>query len=179
MALPVIGLLLMLALFWWWAQQFIGNDKDPNQVAFEATQTTEIATRPAPTPTNTQEVVVEATQVAETPTSEAGTGNTGANGSGQETTPAANPDGNQNCDFKKGDYVIVTQDGDGLRLRSKPELSDTVIVTSLDAGTELRVVEDCFVEDADGNQYLRVRDEATSRSGYVSAEFVEHKPSGD
>jgi len=68
-ALPVIGLLLMLALFWWWAQQFIGDDKDGNQVALEATQTTEIATKAAPTPTNTLEVVVEPTQVATTPTS--------------------------------------------------------------------------------------------------------------
>jgi hypothetical protein len=178
-ALPVIGLLLMLALFWWWAQQFIGNDKDPNQVAFDATQTSEIATRPAPTPTNTAEVVVEATQVEVAPTEPPSTGNTGTNGNGQETTPSDTSGSAQGCDFKKGDYVIVTQDGNGLRLRSKPELSDDVIVTSLDAGTELRVIEDCFVEDAEGNQYLRVRDEATSRSGYVSAEFVEPKPAGD
>jgi hypothetical protein len=177
-ALPVIGLLLMLALFWWWAQQFIGNDKDPNQVAFEATQTTEIATRPAPTPTNTQEVVVEATQVEVTSTSEAGTGNTGANGNGQESTPAANQGGNQDCTFKKNEYVVVTQEGDDLNLRSSPELGDNV-VTQFPAGTELRVLEDCTVEDADGNQFVRVRNEATSRSGYVSADFVEPKPSGD
>jgi hypothetical protein len=177
-ALPVIGLLLMLALFWWWAQQFIGNDKDPNQVAFEATQTTEIATRPAPTPTNTQEVVVEATQVVETPTEPASTDNTGTNGNGQETTPSDTSGGNQKCDFKKGDYVIVTQDGDNLNMRSAPELGNNV-VTQLAAGTELRVIEDCTVKDAEGNEFVRVRDEATSRSGYVSADFVELKPSGD
>jgi len=175
-ALPVIGLLLMLALFWWWAQQFIGDDKDGNQVALEATQTTEIATKAAPTPTNTVEVVVQPTQVETTPTT--GTdGNTGNNGSQTENTPADNSGGNaQNCEFKKGDYVVVTQEGDGLRLRTDPEVSDTNSVDTLDAGTVLRVVEDCTVEDADGNQWVRVRDEATSRTGYVSADFVEPQP---
>ena len=52
-------------------------------------------------------------------------------------------------------------------------MSDTNSVDTLDAGTVLRVVEDCTVEDADGNQWVRVRDEATSRTGYVSADFVE------
>jgi len=171
-ALPVIGLLLMLALFWWWAQQFIGDDKSGNQVALEATQTTEIATKAAPTATNTQEVVVQPTQVQTTPTS--GTSGTDGNNGGQaENTPADNSGGNgQNCEFKKGDYVVVTQEGDGLRLRTDPEQSDSNIVDTLDAGTVLRIVEDCTVEDADGNQYVRVRDEATSRTGYVSADFV-------
>jgi len=171
-ALPVIGLLLMLALFWWWAQQFIGDDKSGNQVALEATQTTEIATKAAPTPTNTQEVVVQSTQVQTTPTSETA-GTDGTNGGQAENTPVDNPGGNvQNCEFKKGDYVVVTQEGDGLRLRTDPEVSDTNSVDTLDAGTVLRVVEDCTIEDADGNQWVRVRDEATSRTGYVSADFV-------
>ena len=180
-ALPVIGLLLMLALFWWWAQQFIGDDKSGNQVALEATQTTEIATKAAPTPTITQEVVVQSTQVQTTPTSEASgnNGSTGNNGGQAENTPADNSGSTgQDCTFKKGDYVVVTQEGDGLRLRTDPVVSDTNSVDTLDAGTVLRVVEDCTIEDTDGNQWVRVRDEATSRTGYVSADFVEPQSNG-
>jgi hypothetical protein len=180
-ALPVIGLLLMLALFWWWAQQFIGDDKSGDQVAFEATQTTEIATRPAPTATNTQEVAVAATEVVETPTSDNSAGNDGnssGNDGNAENTPS---DGQQpqDCGFTKAQKVVVTQDGDGLRLRSEPAQSDSNIIATLDAGTQLVIVGDCYVEDADGNRYWRVRDQTTSRTGYVSAEYIEADTSGD
>src|SRR5687768_3412493 len=65
-ALPVIGLLLMLALFWWWAQQFIGDDGNANDLA-QVTETN-FATAPSLTATATVQVVIDSTPGAD-PTS--------------------------------------------------------------------------------------------------------------
>ncbi|HEU4797643.1 MAG TPA: hypothetical protein VFT63_01875, partial [bacterium] len=126
-ALPVIGLLLMLALFWWWAQQFIGDDGDARDVA-ESTQTTEIATRPAPTATVTVETVIQPTEVNDTPTPD----EAGNNGGSDEGTPA-DDQSSENCGFTAGQQVLVTEDG--VRLRQDPSLADDVeIINTLDAG---------------------------------------------
>lgn len=166
-ALPVIGLLLMLALFWWWAQQFIGDDGDANDVA-ESTRTTEIATRPPPTATVTVETVIQPTQINETPTAESAGNDDGSD----ETTPS--DDGsNQNCGFTANQQVVVTEDG--VRLRKEPNLSDdeALIINTLEAGTPLSIIGDCYEEDEEGNRFWRVRNQETSRTGYISADYIE------
>jgi hypothetical protein len=166
-ALPVIGLLLMLALFWWWAQQFIGDDGDANDVA-ESTRTTEIATRPPPTATVTVEAVIQPTEsTEETPTPESdGDGAASNDGTPSDEEP------NQDCGFTAGQQVVVTEDG--VRLRKEPSLADDVeIINTLDAGTPLSIIGDCYDEDEDGNRFWRVRNQETSRTGYISADYIQ------
>lgn len=168
-ALPVIGLLLMLALFWWWAQQFIGDDGDRADVA-RATETAEIATAPVPTATNTVEVAIAPTEVNETPT-EASAGN-------NENTPSTDDGTTEECGFRRGETVVVTENG--VNLREEPSLAaDIEIIDQLDAGTVLSIIDDCFAEDEAGNRFWRVRDQATAQTGYVSADYVEAAPADD
>ena len=164
-ALPVIGLLLMLALFWWWAQQFIGDDGDPQDVAL-ATQTN-IATLPPPTATSTEQVAIAPTESSEqSPTPEGGNGE--ENG-GADETPA---DGEQpqDCGFVRDQEVVVTTDN--LNLRDEPVIDPDNVRETLSEGATVRIVEDCYVEDDEGNQFWRVRDQETSLTGYVAGEYL-------
>jgi hypothetical protein len=161
-ALPVIGLLLMLALFWWWAQQFIGDDGNKNDVA-QSTRTAEVATAPIPTATATVQVQITATSASQSPTKEPA----GNNGEG---TPSDNGGQPGDCDFKKGDIVQVTEDG--VNLRSEPDAAGDNVIVQLDAGTQLSIVDDCYVEDDAGNQYWRVRNSETAKTGYISADYI-------
>ena len=96
-ALPVIGLLLMLALFWWWAQNFIGDEKSPDEVANQIS--TEIATQAPPTPTFTVEAALSVTEAAgETPTT--------VGGVATDETPSPDPT-TQDCGFSPGDDVVI------------------------------------------------------------------------
>jgi hypothetical protein len=162
-ALPVIGLLLMLALFWWWAQQFIGDDGNKDNVA-QSTRTAEVATAPVPTATATIQVQITATVESQEPT-KAPAGNNG------DGTPS--DDGNQptDCEFANAQIVYVTEDG--VNLRKSPSLADDVeIVDQLNTGADVSIIGDCYEEDEAGNRFWRVRDQATSRTGYISADFL-------
>ncbi|MDQ2684087.1 MAG: SH3 domain-containing protein [Chloroflexota bacterium] len=166
-ALPVIGLLLMLALFWWWAQEFIGDDGDPTTVA-NATQTA-IATIAPPTPTATTEVVVQPTEETD-PATEEPDNNNGGGGEEEETPDDGEP---EDCegDFARSQVVVVT--ADGVNMREEPDTTQDNVVEQLDEGTELTIVGDCFEEDADGNQFWRVRNSESAETGYVAGEFLE------
>ena len=164
-ALPVIGLLLMLALFWWWAQQFIGDDGNNADVA-RATASA-IATVPPPTATATQEIAIAPTEITESAT-EAPSGNNGSNADG---TPAADNPGGQDCDFARGDTVLVTEDD--VNLREDPDGSAANVIDTLAAGTLLSIVGDCYEEDATGIRYWRVRNSETAMTGYVAADYIQ------
>lgn len=163
-ALPVIGLLLMLALFWWWAQQFIGDNGDPDDVAL-STQTT-IVTQPPPTPTVTAAVNLASTpgqDTTETPVE-------GQSGNGNEGE-GTNVEGNgQNCGFSPGDSVQVTEDG--VRLREEPTVEGTIILESIPQEDVWIILSECYQEDAEGNEYWEVSNEATSQDGFVTGEFL-------
>lgn len=161
-ALPVIGLLLMLALFWWWAQQFIGSDGDSGDVA-QSTRTAEVATAPVLTPTATAEVQLTAAADTEAPTRD-------TSGASNDGTPSADTN-TEDCGFAKGDTVQVTEDE--VNLRSDPDASADNVVEQMNAGTLLSIVENCYVEDEAGNQFWRVRNQQTSKAGYVSADYIE------
>jgi|tagenome__1003787_1003787.scaffolds.fasta_scaffold20751928_1 hypothetical protein len=160
-ALPVIGLLLMLALFWWWAQNFIGDETDPGTVA-QATQT-EIATVNPPTPTNTIEASVVVTeQQAATPP-----GNGGSDGKTPDNRPTEPPD----CGFALGDLVVVNDDD--VNLRAEPSTAeDVVIVEKVSKGTEFQIVSDCYEKEGD-NQFWQVENTETSDEGWIAAQFLD------
>jgi hypothetical protein len=166
-ALPVIGLLLMLALFWWWAQEFIGDDGDPTTVA-NATQTA-IATIAPPTATATSEVVVQPTEGNEQPTEDPDD-ESGGPDEGDET-PDEGDSVDCDGDFTRSQAVVVT--ADGVNMREEPDTTQDNVVEQLNEGAELTIVGDCYEEDDDGNLFWRVRNSESAETGYVAGEFLE------
>lgn len=157
-ALPVIGLLLMLGLFWFWAQQLIGDDnKEP-----EATNAPGMVVTPTEqinVPTATVQVVVTAeptqppapTQPAAEPTA---------------TTATANPATPPAAEIAVGSTVTTTEE-----VNMRPEASTTGDpVAQIPAGTTLTVIGG--PQEADGYTWWQVED-AAGDTGWVAADFIQ------
>jgi len=158
-ALPVIGLLLMLALFWWWAQNFIGDEKSPDEVANQIS--TEIATQAPPTPTFTVEATLAVTEAAgETPTT--------GGGVATDKTPAPDPT-TQDCGYSPGDDVVTT---DIVNLRSSAEVTDENLVETLPEGTNLQIISDCY-ESSGGTDFWQVKVSETAEKDWVAADYIQ------
>jgi len=168
-ALPVVGLLLMLGLFWYWASSVIGDDDDEPEPT--ATVLAEVITVTPPPPTQAPDITVPAGEV--TPTA---TGDGGAAADGEQTPPPDQPaDGTEPTEeaevlgkgFEPGD-VVVTQ-GE-VNLRGEPS-ADGELIATLEDGTELEVTEAAV----EGGEYfwIGVRVTATDEEGYVADEFVD------
>jgi hypothetical protein len=180
-ALPVVGLLLMLGLFWFWAANLIGDDDDDNPGGATITPTNETA---LVTPTATQVVVVNGTEgpgstetegpINETPDGE----NPTETPEGEDPTetpegedPTETPDGENPPEdgvFAEGDIVIVNSDG--VRFRSEPRVADETFIRDLDNQEELTVTGDSQKGD-DGIVWVPVVD-ADGEEGWVSGEFL-------
>jgi cytoskeletal protein RodZ len=156
-ALPVIGLLLMLALFWWWAQNFIGDENDPEQQA-NIIQT-QVATTSPPTPTATVEITVEATEVENTPDP-----NETSTTLGDETPE----DSESDCGFAKNDRVLVTEDD--VNLRPEPSTEGEPL-GKLAVDTELIIISDCYTSEGE-NDFWEVKVRETAEEGWVAAQFL-------
>ncbi|MDP9471970.1 MAG: hypothetical protein M3Q71_15115 [Chloroflexota bacterium] len=148
-ALPAIGLLLLLALFWFWAGSLIddGDDAPSLAVVSVATQDTvgtyqDMPAAPAPT---------SATGLDVAPTQD-----------GQDRKPGSG--------FAVGTIVVTTEDG--VRLRRGPS-TDTNVVQELGLkGTvELRVT---GAGQRDGQElWYPVTDVARATSGYVRGDLLQ------
>lgn len=156
-ALPVLGLLIMLGLFWYWANAVIGDDGDVPEAT--PTAVTAVITAEPPTPTATVPIVITPQQVV-TPTTESiptvePTREDSGNGGGTEG-------------FQVGDVVVVISDD--VNMRSGPS-TDESIVDQLVEGTELNVIG----ESVEGGEYLwvEVQDPATGLQGYVASVFLQ------
>ncbi len=134
----------------------------------EATQTL-IATAPVPTPTETVPVAIDATETGDETPTPGDDGNGEENGESDET-PSDDGNGTQDCGFEENAVVIVTTDN--LNLRTDPVIDADNVIDTLAQGSELRIIDSCYEEDAEGNQFWRVRDQETSRTGYVAGEFL-------
>lgn len=167
-ALPVVGLLLMLGLFWYWASAVIGDDD--NQPGATATSNVALVTQAPPTPTVQGEVTIPVTAITPAPTQGSDTGNPDA----PTSTPAADedptePSGDEPLGkgFRVGD-VVVTIDEVNLRADTT---QDSEAIELMPVGTELEVTEE-GVEDGD-YIWIGVRDTANDLEGFVADEFVE------
>ncbi len=148
-ALPAIGLLLLLALFWFWAGSLIddGDDAPSLAVVSVATQDTvgtyqDMPAAPAPT---------SATGLDVAPTHEV-----------QDPSPGT--------EFAVGSIVVTTDNG--VRMRSGPSTDTNVVQELGPKGTvELRVT---GAGQRDGQElWYPVTDVATANSGYVRGDLLQ------
>jgi hypothetical protein len=168
-ALPVVGLLLMLGLFWYWASAVIGNDNnDPpstpqNNVA--------LVTDPTLTPTQTVPVQLPQETVTVPATEETGGGEqqpadetptTESNDPAAEDTPEAAGKG-----FVAGEYVVTTSGDVNLRADKS---TDSESLALLEADTQLLVTEPATQKD--GQHYWVGVETPGGQTGYVADEFL-------
>jgi hypothetical protein len=155
----VVGLLLLLGLFWFWASSLIGDDDETPATPSTAAI---IVTQEAPTPTQT---IAAAITPAETVQTDAGTGN------GSETaepTPTEVIVESTGGTFEVGDLVAVTDDG--VNLRSEPT-TNSEAVEQLNIGDQLRITGP--PEEDDTYIWWPVEDEANNLSGWIAENFLE------
>lgn len=172
MILPVVGLLLLLGLFWYWASTLIGDDNDSPESPTAAVVITQMPSVETPTQ-ETNIVPDESTQTADNaqPTN---TPQDAASGDETPTEEATTDAGNGDqpvSDAFAVDDVVVTNDS--ANLRTDPT-ADSDAVTVLAAGTELIVIggpeADESVED---RIWWQVRDEATGDEGWVVEDAID------
>ena len=185
-ALPVVGLLLMLGLFWFWAANLINDDDDdeppasvvatnttptavPTTVAAAGGETpgaapTEIPTAPPDDEEDTpppdgedEETQPPDDEVEETPPPD----------DGEDEDPP--PDEGEGDGFAPGTLVEVNDDN--VRFRTEPAVSDETIIRVLDNGEELTVVSGPE-EGPDGLLWYEVED-TSGTVGWVAADFLQ------
>ncbi len=169
-ALPVIGLLLMLGLFWFWASSLIGNgDDDPAIAATTPTVATQLLITPpaTPLPTAPPTPAIAPTQnTAVQPGPTSADAPTAAPEVTVEPTAAGAQDPADET-FAPDDIVVTNEDG--VRFRPEPSTAGDPIA-ELSAGTELTVTGPPV--DADDITWYPVRD-ADGTEGFVAAELLD------
>lgn len=191
-ALPVIGLILMLSLFIFWIGNIISDNDTESTPTVVALTEQSVAPTAAVTPTLPPTVEGGA---AETSTVASGAGEAASTEASADASVAEASDGgdaaasddsaaadespadeateepaDSAATFAEGD-AVVTSDG-GVNLRSDPTTADgnTNILATLEAGTELTVVSG--PETADGIEWYEVQP-VDGDSGWVSADYLE------
>jgi cytoskeletal protein RodZ len=171
-ATPIVGLLLLLGVFWYWASSLIGNDSGsppPTQPPANVT----VVVAPSPTPTATTEITIEAetavptateAAIETTPTEETQTRPTRTpTEQAAEPTQAVEP-GN----FAEGEVVLSADNQ--VNMRSQPSVSaDVVEVLSLD---QALTVINGQPQEGDGLVWWNVRDEDNGNEGWVDEEWL-------
>lgn len=192
-ALPVVGLLLMLGLFWFWAASLIGDedDDDPSNLAAVATATVPVSS-PSPSPPPATEVpgnqAGNVTQTAgdgedETATTGDNAGDTtddedpnagDAESAGDQTTEDEG-NGEETVGCAAGDFcegVLAVVNSDNVRLRSEPstEGGDDTVLDLLQEGDEVELLGDP-TEGDDGLTWVEV--DSDLGEGFVTTDFLD------
>ncbi len=171
-ALPVIGLLLMLGLFWFWASSLIGDgEDDPALAAVTPTVATELLITPAATPFPTPPPTPA---IAPTQNAAVQPGPTSADAptAAPEVTVADTVAGAEDPEDETfaPDDIVVTND-EGVRFRPEPS-TDGNPIAELPAGTELTVTGEPIEAGDPPLTWYPVRD-ADGTEGFVAAEFLD------
>jgi hypothetical protein len=163
-ALPILGLLLMIGLLWFWALQLMDDDEPGGDqpVVTEPAPTQEVVV-PDSTPTTeaTDEVIAPPT-IEPTPTQE-------------QTTPEAPPEetpANTGGGEIAIDSVVQTTE-EGVNMRTDASVSADSL-GQLPAGTVLTVTDGPI--EADDYTWWQVVNDATGEVGYVVDDFLEVAP---
>jgi hypothetical protein len=167
-AFPVLGLLLLLGLFWFWATELIDNNDEPN-----GTTVAQQTLTAGPSPTNGSGEGTEPQLTAETEANgeasatsdnEPRATRTPRSGNDEPTATEAKSVGQ----FEEDDVVVTNGDAN---LRSEPEDGDNVVQV-LPEGTELTVTGPS-VEDGDRIWVPVVDNETGDLEGYVAEELLD------
>ena len=164
----MVGLLLLLGLFWYWASTLIGDDGGSPG----ATSTSAVAI--VITPENpTATVTTEANLPVQT--TEAGAGN-GEQATGEATNPPSEATNPPATEASTGDGAFAIDDivvtNDSVNLRSDPTIDGELILT-LPADTELTIIGG--PETADDYTWWQVSDQATGDEGWVADVGIDAK----
>jgi len=166
-ALPVIGLLLILGLFWYWAAALINGDETDTQPT-STPLAVETAVNP---PTATAAVTPTTVTIQPSPGPPVQPSPTPIPGAVQTPPPTAETAIPSDTDFVAGDTVVTTE---AVRLRSGPTTtSDENIVQDLTLGTVL-IVTGASQQGDDGNTWVPVViADQPSVGGFVAADFLQ------
>jgi hypothetical protein len=161
-ALPILGLLLMIGLLWFWALQLMNDDNGGDQPVVTEPPATEEIVAPESTPgvDETEEIIAPPT-AAPPPTEEESTPEVEV-----EETPA---DGGGAISIGS----IVTTTEEGVNMRSDATTSADAIA-QLPVGTVLEVTDGPY--EADSYTWWQVVNDATGQVGYVVDDFVQVNP---
>jgi len=169
-ALPIIGLLLMIGLFWYWASQLTDDDNGGGEpVATDPPGTTEMITPPS-TPAPTQQVVVPPTSPpADEPVSTPDADAPPAEEEPADTDPVEEEPVDGGGTFAADDPVVINDDG--VNLRSAPTTAEDNVVAVLDTGEVLTILSG--PEEAEDYVWWEVIVETTTETGFVVEDFID------
>lgn len=175
-ALPVVGLLLMLGLFLFWANQLINpDDTPPTEVAVivENPEGTEVISAASPVPTATPaQNLATADPGAEstTPPQENAPAPTPTTAPTPEATEADGETAEETeVEFAIDDLVEVTEDG--VNLRSSATTEEDNIVTTLNSGDLVTIIGG--PEESEQYTWYEVSSDEDGLTGWVVARFLQ------
>jgi hypothetical protein len=170
LATPIVGLLLLLGVFWYWASSLIGDQSSSPPVTPPANVTVIPADTPTPTPTEEVALAPETAVPTEparpaepSPTESAPPEEMPTDTPEVKPTAECPPDG-----YAEGEVVLVS-DND-VRLRAEPSTSaDILDVLTLD---QAMTILDCQPQEAEGIVWWHVRENETGEEGWVADDWL-------
>ena len=159
-ALPILGLLLMIGLLWFWALQLMDDDDGGNQPIVTEPPATQEVVVPESTPTTeaTEDVIAPPTP---TPTEEIST---------PETTPVETPADTGGGEIAIDAVVQTTEEDINMRQDATTSAESLGL---LPAGTTLTITDGPY--EADGYVWWQVVND-DGQVGYVVEDFIEVVP---
>jgi outer membrane biosynthesis protein TonB len=176
-ATPIVGLLLLLGVFWYWASSLIGADSEEPPPTTVASIT--VVADPTDTPTPTEEPVIEednpeptATEAEAEPTEEA-TEEPTAEERPERTPTEEEPAEEPTEEVSEGRFaegeVILSMD-DNVNMRDQPSTAGEIVeVLSLDQ--ELTVL-DGQPREGDGYVWWNVQSNDSGNTGWVVDDWL-------
>jgi hypothetical protein len=164
-AAPILGVLLLVVLFWLWASSFLGDD-DNGSPTGDATGTTTLptigptATAGGTAPAGTTPTLPIVITTVTPPSGATNTPDAGEPASPTPETPATEI-------FPGAEVVVANTGGDGANLRTEPTSGSEIVTTLLD-GTPLTVTGDSV--EGDGLIWWPVT--GADGDGWIAADFL-------
>lgn len=168
-ALPMVALLAMLGLFWYWAAALIGNgdDDQPRTSTAAQSEIAEVNASPASTVESPPPNGITPTPGAPLPTATVPAGTQPVAVAPTATLPAQTPPAGDGTVYAVGSAVFPTVDE--VNLRDRPSV-DGGVVEVLSQTTQLEIM-GSFAEDG-ALDWWPVRNPATGASGFVREDFL-------